>query len=63
MDKLIVKVTKAKEGLDSFYSIRGFLVTDSFYFLSVNFNSFYSDNKLEVLYISYPKFIFLNVNL
>jgi hypothetical protein len=63
MDKLIIKVIKVKEGLDPLYSIRGFLVADSFYLLSINFNSFYSNNKPKVLYIFYPKFIFLDVDL
>jgi len=36
MDKLIVEITKAKEGLDALYSIRGFLVTDRFNLLTNN---------------------------
>jgi hypothetical protein len=63
MDKLIIEVIKVKEGLDSLYGIRGFPVTDNFYFFSVNFNSFYSNNEPEVLYMFYPEFIFLNINL
>jgi hypothetical protein len=59
----IVEVIKAKEGLDPLYSIRGFLVVDSFHFLSINFNSFCCNNKLKVLYIFYLKFIFLDINL
>jgi hypothetical protein len=62
-DKLIIKVIKTEEGLDSLYSIRGFLVTDSFHLFNINFDSFYSDNEPEVLYISYPKFAFLDINL
>ena len=42
IDKLVVEVIKAKEGLDPFYSIRGFLVTDCFNLLRINLNSFYS---------------------
>jgi hypothetical protein len=63
MDKLIVEVIKAEEGLDSLYSIRGFLVANSFHFFSVNFNSFYSDNEPKVFYTLYPKFVFLDVDL
>ena len=59
----MVKVIKAKKKIDPFYSIKGFLVADSFHFLNINFNSFYSDNKLEILCIFYPKFAFLNINL
>jgi hypothetical protein len=62
-DKLIVEVIKTKEGLDPFYSIRGFLVTDYFNLFRVNFNFFCSNNKPKVLYTLYPKFIFLNINL
>ena len=63
MDKLIVKIIKAKKGLDPLYSIRGFLVINSFYFFKINFNSFYSNNKSKALCIFYPKFIFFNINL
>jgi hypothetical protein len=63
IDKLVVEVIKAKEGLDPFYSTRGFLVTDYFDLLRINLNSFYSNNKPKVLYIFYSKFIFLNINL
>ena len=59
----MVEVTKTKEGLDPFYYTRGFLVTDCFNLLRINFNSFYSNNKPKVLYTLYPKFIFLNINL
>jgi len=63
MDKLIVEIIKTKEGLDSFYYIRGLLVTDCLYLLRVNLNSFYSYNKPEVFYTFYPKLTFLNINL
>ena len=63
MDKPIVKIIKAEEGLDPLYNIRGFLVADSFRLFNINFNSFYSNNKLEILYMCYPKFIFLNIDL
>ena len=63
MDKLIVEVIKAKEGLNPLYNIRGFLIANSFYFFSVNFNAFYNNNKLKILYIFYPKFAFFNINL
>ena len=63
IDKLIVEITKAKKGLDALYSIRGFLVTDRFNLLRVNFNSFYTNNKPKVLYTFYSKFAFLNINL
>ena len=63
IDKLVVEVIKAKEGLDSFYYIRGLLVTDYLYLLRVNLNSFCSHNKPEVLYTFYSKLAFLNINL
>jgi len=63
MDKLIVEVIKAKEGLDSFYYIRGLLVIDCLYLFRVNLNSFYSYDKPKVFYRFYPKLIFLNINL
>jgi hypothetical protein len=62
-DKLIVEVIKTKEGLDPFYSIRGFLVIDYFNLFRIDLNSLHSNNKPEVLYTLYPKFIFLNINL
>ena len=62
-DKLVVEVIEAKEGLDPFYGIRGFLVTDCFNLLRVNFNPIYIYNKPKVLRVFYPKFIFLNINL
>ena len=63
MDKLVIEITKAKEGLDPLYSIRRLLVIDSFNLLRANFNPIYTYNKPEVLYIFYPKFTFLNINL
>ena len=63
MDKLIVEVIKTKERLDPFYGIRGLLATDCFNLLRVNFNPIYTYNKPKVLYIFYPKFIFLNISL
>jgi len=63
MDKLIVEVIKAKEGPNPFYGIRGFLVIDCFNLVQINFNSIYSNNKPKILYILYPKFTFLNINL
>ena len=63
IDKTAIEVAEAKEGLDPFYSIRGFLVTDYFNLLRVNFNSIRIYNKPKVLYMFYPKFIFLNINL
>jgi hypothetical protein len=62
-DKPIIEVIKAKERLDAFYSIIGLLGTDCFNLLRVNFNSIYTYNKPKVLYIFYPKFIFLNISL
>jgi len=62
-DKLIVEIIKAKKGLDSFYSIKGFLVMDCLNLLWVNFNSFYTNNKPKVLYAFYSKFIFFDINL
>ena len=63
MDKLTVEITEAKKGLDSFYSIRGFLVIDYFNLLRVNFNFFYTNDKPKVLYTFYSKFVFFNINL
>jgi hypothetical protein len=63
IEKLVVEVIKAKEGLDSFYYIRGLLVIDCLYLLRVDLNSFYSYNKPEVFYTFYPKLAFLNINL
>jgi hypothetical protein len=63
MDKLVVEVIKAKEGLDSFYYTRGLLVTDYLYLLRVDLNSFYSYDKPKVFYTFYPKLVFLNINL
>jgi len=63
MDKLIVEITKAKKGLDFFYSIRGFPVMDCLNLLQVNFNSFYTNNKPKVLCAFYSKFTFFDINL
>ena len=63
IDKLIIEVIKAKEGLDTFYSIKGLLVITYFNLFRVNFNSIYTNNKPKVFYIFYPKFAFFNMNL
>ena len=63
MDKLVIEIIKAKEGLDPLYSIRRLPATDYFNLLRVNFNSIRTYNKPKVLYTFYPKFIFLNINL
>ena len=63
IDKVVIEVIEAKEGLDPFYGVRGFLVTDYFNLLRVNLNSFRTNDKPKVLYLFYPKFIFLNINL
>jgi len=64
MDKLIVEVIEAKKGLNTFYSIRGFLVTYYLNLFKVNFNSFYTNNKPKVLYSFNSKFaFFFNINL
>ena len=60
MDKPMVEVTEAKKELNTFYSIRGFLVADCLNLLRVNFNSFYTNDKPKVLC---SKFTFLNINL
>jgi hypothetical protein len=60
---VVIEVAEAKEELDPFYGIRGFLVTDCFNLLKVNLNSFRTNDKPKVLYSSYPEFIFLNINL
>jgi len=56
----MVEVTEAKKELNTFYSIRGFLVADCLNLLRVNFNSFYTNDKPKVLC---SKFTFLNINL
>ena len=63
MDKLIIEAIEAKERLDPFYRIRGLLITDYFNLLRVNFNYIRTYNKPKILYIFYPKFIFLNISL
>jgi len=63
MDKPVIEIIKAKEGLDPLYSIRGLLAADYFNLLRVNFNPIRTYNKPKVLYTFYPKFIFLNINL
>jgi len=63
VDKLVIEITKTKEGLDPLYSIRGFLVIDYVNHLRVDFNPIYTYYKPKVLYAFYPKFIFLNINL
>jgi hypothetical protein len=63
IDKLIIEVIEAKERLDTFYSIRGLLGIDYFNLFRVNFNPIYTYNKPKVLYIFYPKFVFLNISL
>jgi len=62
-DKVVIEVIEAKEGLDPFYGTREFLVTDYFDLLRVNLNSFYTNDKPKVLYLFYPKLLFLNINL
>jgi len=59
----VVEIIKTKEGLNSFYCVRGLLVTDCLYLFRVDLNSFYSYDKPEVFYIFYPKLAFLNIDL
>jgi hypothetical protein len=63
MDKLVIEIIKAKEGLDPLYSIRGLLATDCFNLLRVNFNPIRTYNKPKVLRAFYPKFTFLDIDL
>jgi len=63
INKLIIKVIKAKKGLDTLYYIKGLLVINSLNLLKINFNSIYAYNKSKVFYTFYSKFIFLNINL
>jgi hypothetical protein len=63
IDKLVIEIIKAKEGLDPLYSTRGLLAIDYFNLFRVNFNPIYTYNKPKVLYTFYPKFIFLNIDL
>jgi hypothetical protein len=58
-----MEVIKVKEGLDVFYSIKGLLVVDYFNLFRVNFNSIYTNNKLKIFCMFYPKFIFFNIGL
>ena len=60
---MAIEVIEVKEGLDPFYGVRGFLAMDYFNLLRVNLNSFYTNDKPKVLYLFYPKLIFLNINL
>ena len=62
-DKPIIEVIESKERLDSFYSTRGLLVSDYFNLFKVNFNPIRTYNKPKILYIFYPKFVFLNIGL
>ena len=57
INKLVIEIIKAKEGLDPLYYIRGPLVTDYVYLFRVNLNSFYSYNKPKVFYMFYPKLV------
>jgi len=54
----MVEVIDAKKGLDTFYYIRGFLITYHLNLLRVNFNSFYTNDKPKVLYLFYSEYIF-----
>ena len=63
IDKLIIEVIKAKEGLNTFYSIKGLLVMDCFNLFKINFNSIYTNNKPKVFCTFYPKFTFFNISL
>jgi hypothetical protein len=63
MDKPVIEIIKAKEGLDPLYSTRGLLAIDCFNLLRVNFNPIYTYNKPKVLYAFYPKFTFLDIDL
>ena len=63
MDKLIIEVIKTKEGLNTFYSIKGLPVADYVNLFRVNFNPIYINNKPKVFYIFYPKFIYFNISL
>ena len=63
MDKLIIEVIKAKEGLNAFYSIKGLPVVDCFNFFRVNFNPIYTNNKPKVFCMFYPKYIYFNISL
>ena len=60
---MAIAVIEAKEGLNPFYSIRGFLVVDYFNLFRVNLNSFYTNNEPKVLYLFYFKLAFFNINL
>ena len=63
MNKLIIKVIKAKKGLDTLYCTKGLLIINSLNLFKVDFNSIYTYNKPKIFYTFYPKFVFLNINL
>ncbi len=60
---MAIKVTEAKERLDPFYGVRGFLIINYFNLFNVNFNSLYTNNEPKILYLFYPKLILLNIDL
>ena len=63
LNKLLIKVIKAKEGLHAFYYTRLFPVINNLDLVLVNLYTLSANNKAQVLYIIYSKFIFLNVSL
>jgi len=56
VDKIVVEVIKTKEEFNSFYYIRGLLVTDYLYLLRVNLNFF-------IVIINLRYFIYFTLNL
>ena len=60
---MVIKVIKAKKGLDTLHYIKGLPVIDGLNLLKVNFNSIYTYNKPKIFYTFYPKFTFPNINL
>jgi len=59
----MVEVIKAKKGLDTLYCIKGLPITNSLNLFRANLNFNYVYNKPKILYIFYPKFAFLDINL
>ena len=63
LNKPLIKVTKAKEGLHAFYYIRLFLVVNNLDLVLVNLYALNTNNKAQVLYITHFEFVFLNIGL
>ena len=63
VNKLLIKVAKTKEQLNTLDCLKLFLIIDYFCLFKVCFNIIYINNKTQVFYISDFKFIFINIYL